>query len=57
MDADTIARNLVIPAAKIGTTLTLMQLKSLINQTPENTMLIKVPSIANLGLETIKVDM
>jgi DNA processing protein len=32
MDADTIARALVIPASKLGTTLTLMQLKSLINQ-------------------------
>ena len=32
MDADTIARSLNIPAAKIGTTLTLMQLKNQINQ-------------------------
>ena len=32
MDADTIARTLEIPAAKIGTTLTLMQLKNIISQ-------------------------
>jgi len=32
MDADTIARTLEIPAAKIGTTLTLMQLRGVINQ-------------------------
>jgi DNA processing protein len=32
MDADSIARSLNLPAAKIGTTLTLMQLKSIINQ-------------------------
>lgn len=32
MDIDSIARNLVVPAAKIGTVLTMMQLKNLISQ-------------------------
>ena len=32
MDADLLARNLIVPASKLGTTLTLMQLKNLISQ-------------------------
>ena len=56
MEADVLARTLGMSVSKIGTTLSLMQLKGFIKQEGINIMLIKIPSAANLGLETIKVD-